>query len=91
MTIGGCSAVEICALLSSHFPDAVMREIEALIEQLVRVGESDAPLSVDAYKLLSAKYESPQLEQYSDMSELLLLDPIHEVDEQGWPKRAIPA
>ena len=23
--------------------------------------------------------------RYTDMSDLLLLDPIHEVDEQGWP------
>lgn len=28
---------------------------------------------------------SPQLQKYTDMQELLLLDPIHEVDESGWP------
>lgn len=27
----------------------------------------------------------PVLEEYSDMQDLLLLDPIHEVDESGWP------
>jgi hypothetical protein len=25
-------------------------------------------------------------EKYTDMESLLLADPIHEVDEQGWPK-----
>jgi hypothetical protein len=25
---------------------------------------------------------------YTDMEELLLLDPIHDVDETGWPVRA---
>ena len=25
------------------------------------------------------------MEKYDDMQELLLLDPIHEVDEAGWP------
>lgn len=30
-------------------------------------------------------FEPPVLEQYTDMQDLLLLDPIHEVDEQGWP------
>ena len=30
-------------------------------------------------------FEAPLLQKYSDMQELLLLDPIHEVDESGWP------
>jgi hypothetical protein len=32
----------------------------------------------------------PVLEKYTDMRELLLIDPIHEVDEQGWPIKADP-
>lgn len=31
------------------------------------------------------KYEKPELNKYTDMKEMLLLDPIHEVDETGWP------
>jgi hypothetical protein len=30
-------------------------------------------------------FKTPTLQKYSDMQELLLLDPIHEVDETGWP------
>ncbi len=30
-------------------------------------------------------YKAPILNKYSDMQDLLLLDPIHEVDETGWP------
>jgi len=30
---------------------------------------------------------APSLEKYSDMQDLLLLDPIHEVDADGWPHR----
>ena len=30
-------------------------------------------------------FEQPILQKYTDMQELLLLDPIHEVDEAGWP------
>ncbi len=30
-------------------------------------------------------FETPVLLKYTDMQDLLLLDPIHEVDEQGWP------
>jgi hypothetical protein len=32
------------------------------------------------------KFEAPVLQKYTDMQDLLLLDPIHEVDELGWPR-----
>lgn len=31
--------------------------------------------------------ETPVLNKYTDMQDLLLLDPIHEVDEAGWPEK----
>jgi len=31
-------------------------------------------------------FNPPSLHKYSDMQELLLLDPIHDVDDTGWPK-----
>jgi hypothetical protein len=31
------------------------------------------------------EYAAPVLEKFTDMRELLLLDPIHEVTELGWP------
>lgn len=31
------------------------------------------------------EFQAPVLKKYTDMQELLLLDPIHEVDEAGWP------
>jgi len=30
-------------------------------------------------------FTRPVLEKYTDMSDMLLLDPIHDVDEIGWP------
>ena len=33
-----------------------------------------------------ALFNAPMLHKYSDMQELLLLDPIHDVDDAGWPK-----
>jgi hypothetical protein len=30
-------------------------------------------------------FKAPILQKYSDMQDLLLLDPIHEVDDTGWP------
>ena len=47
---------------------------------------SKAPQSVTTGEKLS--FVSPVLEKFSDLQELLLLDPIHEVDEEGWPHKA---
>jgi hypothetical protein len=30
-------------------------------------------------------YQPPTIEKFDDLQELLLLDPVHEVDEAGWP------
>ena len=37
-------------------------------------------------KPVGQKFEAPVLQKYTDMQDLLLLDPIHEVDELGWPR-----
>ena len=36
-------------------------------------------------------FVAPRLQKYSDMEELLQLDPVHEVDELGWPRAKAPA
>jgi hypothetical protein len=35
-----------------------------------------------------ARFAEPALNKYTDMQELLLLDPVHEVSEAGWPSKA---
>ena len=30
-------------------------------------------------------YGLPALERFTDMEDLLLLDPVHDVEEMGWP------
>lgn len=35
------------------------------------------------------KYEEIVIEKYTDMEDLIMLDPIHEVDERGWPHKKI--
>jgi len=32
-------------------------------------------------------FQTPTLQKFTDMQELLILDPIHEVDEAGWPHK----
>jgi hypothetical protein len=46
---------------------------------------SDEAPADDGSASPSRTYHPPMLEKYDDMEELLLLDPIHEVDESGWP------
>ena len=36
----------------------------------------------------SRAFSAPTLSVYTDMEDLLLLDPIHDVDDTGWPVRA---
>jgi hypothetical protein len=38
--------------------------------------------------MLPGAFQPPTLESYNDMQDLLLLDPIHDVDDMGWPQKA---
>ena len=53
--------------------------------------ESDEQSSLESKNSDDAKsdklpFEKPTLQKFTDMQELLLIDPIHEVDEMGWPR-----
>ena len=37
-------------------------------------------------RLAASPFEPPVMNKYEDMQHLLLLDPIHEVDNTGWPE-----
>lgn len=50
---------------------------EKLIVPIECSGSAGMPETID--------YEKPEMEKFSDMQEMLLLDPIHEVSEMGWP------
>jgi hypothetical protein len=51
---------------------------------------SDRPVAAafPAPEAAEVPFSPPTLTVYSDMEDLLLLDPIHEVDATGWPARA---
>ena len=50
-------------------------------------GEAERPDATaslpDSHKRPS--FSPPTMEKYTDLEELLLLDPVHEVDDTGWP------
>ena len=64
--------------------DAISRLKEA---DLVRVAPeaAAAPLNLDP---MPAAFEAPVIEAYTDLKDLISIDPVHEVDEgMGWPVR----
>lgn len=62
---------------------------ELVSEGLLRPRQADADVVAPA--LPPAPFSEPVLEKYTDMQDLLLLDPIHEVEAEGWPKARNPA
>jgi len=59
-----------------------------IVEELIIPKPSSDNGSVKPFGLVldvAGSFEPPQLYKYSDMQELLILDPIHEVSDAGWP------
>ena len=55
-----------------------------LLENNLVSGTSSPPAPIDP-ALSEIPYIKPKIEKFDDMQEMLLLDPIHEVTEKGWP------
>jgi hypothetical protein len=68
--------------IRSDFETFLRRLID---EQLVREieGRNGGEIHADGFD--GRAYEKPDFEKFSDMQEMLLLDPIHEVSDEGWP------
>ncbi len=65
--------------------------VEKLVkEELVIAIEDDTPHPDNADGSRSKKFDQefiePVIERFADMQELLLLDPIHDINEKGFPK-----
>ena len=56
-------------------------------ELIVRAGDSYETGSTIIDADMPGQYAEPKLNCYSDMKDLLLLDPIHDVEDEGWPKK----
>ena len=98
----GASASEVQNLvLQTYRGDApdIDRGVQELLAQLQQenlIVPIDGAGPGDLFQLTQAKlgnnsrekpsFNAPLLHKYSDMQELLLLDPIHDVDDTGWPK-----
>jgi hypothetical protein len=97
----GAEAGDIAETLASTY-GLESNEAEAAVEELTtRLSELSLIVPLDGAAIdpepaksnghLIADYAPPELSTFTDMQELLLLDPVHEVDESGWPTSAKPA
>jgi len=77
--------------LAAAFPDqseAIEKELTDIFRQLIeediiREGNTESESGSGASPLPS-QYVPSKFNRYADMQDLLLLDPIHDVDEDGW-------
>ncbi len=58
----------------------------ALVESGPSAAEQETQTPPETARGQSEDYEAPELLAYTDMQDLLLLDPIHDVGDGGWPK-----
>jgi hypothetical protein len=93
----GLSRCQILDSLASRYPvapaalaaalDSFLAELVA--QDLVREVDGETANSIPAEPApingAARPFAAPVLNIYSDMKDLLLLDPIHDVDEVGWP------
>ena len=68
---------------------AVVEFVGKLVEQkLVLIDEAlgeEPAIEIAAPAGAKALFTAPALDVFTDMQDLLLLDPIHDVEEAGWP------
>ncbi|MGA2014325.1 MAG: PqqD family protein [Solirubrobacteraceae bacterium] len=86
---------DVVARIATHFARSeaevagpVLRFISQLEDHgLLRPADSEATgvAAADPPVGDPATFEPPRLEKFTDMEDLLLLDPVHEVDARGWP------
>lgn len=97
----GASLGTLLSWVGEHYagtPQQIAAGVTALIEellaeQLLAPGTASGTVPDPTATPLPADrppFINPELEKFTDMAELLLLDPIHEVDAEGWPHPAIP-
>ena len=64
-------------------------EDELIVSSGIKKPEKDPSCekAEPALDICPKPFTNPVLEKYTEMQELLLLDPIHEVSDSGWPVR----
>jgi hypothetical protein len=67
----------------------ISKLVQSLVkEDLVRPAIGNVPPTADCAPSLEERlgpFLTPVLDKFTDMEAMLLLDPVHDVDEKGWP------
>jgi coenzyme PQQ synthesis protein D (PqqD) len=97
----GASQAEIVAALSRRYdgsPDEIGSAVAPLLAQLeeerlieaasAEDGEAGGWAETDGAAATKPPFVAPVFEKHTDMQDLILLDPVHEVDPRGWPHPA---
>lgn len=84
---------ETCAEIVAGWPGADAEAVRGFAARCVqeKLLLPDATLTAPAPGAAGEPWAAPQMERFTDMQDLLLLDPIHEVDAAGWPRAAAPS
>jgi hypothetical protein len=100
MAAQGLAAGAIPPALSRRYtgdPSVIEDAVGRLLEQLSAEGLLAPRTGLDGEQVEAAAwpsdqpavpFEAPSLQKYTDMTDLLLLDPIHDVNGQAWPNAA---
>lgn len=91
----GLPVSQIVEWLSGHFPgqaSAFPALVEDFIGKLIAenliLESSKSDSSTMELPILSGNFfAQPVIESFNDLQDLLLLDPVHDVDHTGWPRR----
>lgn len=95
LLLSGLALDDVLAHLERRFeaPRATLQsELSRFLGELRQEGllrERPEPATAQPSELAAPKpFQPPRLERFTDMQELLALDPIHQVDEaRGWPQQ----
>jgi hypothetical protein len=79
-----CSRAELESQVM-QFLDELLRE--GLVAEVDSGGEAPRMLRPSENGQARRPFETPSLEKYTDMQDLVLIDPVHQVDDAGWPRR----
>lgn len=95
----GATACQLAEALARQFDAShaqILADVQTFLHELLAAGVAvlcDAPptsvapaLAVSTNAASQTAWTAPVIETFTDMQQLLLLDPIHEVDDIGWPK-----
>jgi len=73
---------------SEYISESVGTFLTQLVSEQILQEQSAETEDAIEIKLASLDFQAPTFDKYTEMQDLLTLDPIHEVDETGWPNRA---